>query len=158
MPISALAQSAENRYHSRMTADGYIFFCNAHKLNQLDNIKKFEYDMTFLTWTDSVTVNFTFESSRISAPTNLSLKIANETIKCLNFSPLFIDIKKNHYEIRITSKFALNTICNMIESPVAPVFQFEQDGILESATYKESDWKKDQKKLKDIYQIYSHSR
>lgn len=114
--------------------------------------------MTLLSWTDSVTVNFTFESSMMVVPENFCLIIDNNSFKCDNYSTLFIDIKKKHYEIRITSKFPGSTIKKFIASPVPPIFVFFQDEHNESATYSEKTWGKERKKLSDIYQIYLYSK
>lgn len=151
-------QSAEGRYASRMTADGMLFFINPHKLGELTNIKRFEYDMTLLTWTDSVTVNFTFESSLMQVPSTLKITSGDKTYVCHDFKSLFIDIKKKHYEIRITSKFAVADIISIVRSVSPPVFVFTQENQVETATYKTGAWKKDRKKLSDIIQLYLNSK
>lgn len=156
--IPAIGQSAQGRYSSRMTPDGTLFFINPHKLGDLSNLKRFEYDMTMLTWTDSVTINFTFESQRMSLPDNFKL-VSNDAIyECDNYSSLYVDIKKNHYEVRITSKFPVSVIENILANEIAPIFTFSQDGILEKATYRMNAWKKDRKKLLDIFKLFTYSK
>lgn len=152
------AQSAANRYVSRKTQDGTLFFINPQKLKELSNIKKFEYDMTMLSWSDSTTINFTFESNIMTLPSEVMIKSGTQTYYCKNFSPLFIDIKKNHYEIRITSKFPNSEIEKIIKSPTPPSFVFKQDGVAENASYKAGEWRKESKKLSDIYNLYLYSR
>lgn len=159
--LIAAGQSAEGRYASRMTTDGTIYFVVPKKIKHLSNLKKFEYDMTLLSclsWKDSVTVNFTFESPLMEVPEKLEIKSGNNYFKCNDYHPLFIDIKKNHYEVRITSKFPLEEIRKMIESSVSPVFIFEQCGQPRSASYSPGAWRKDRKKLFDVMQIYLYSR
>ena len=149
---------AEARYASRMTQDGTIFFIEPHKLTDLGNIKKFEYDMTLLSWTDSVTVNFTFESDRLAMPQNLTVKSGDNVFVCTDFSDLFYDLKKNHYEIRITSKFSVDEIREIIKSENPPVFSFIQDGVNEYASYKSGSWRKDRKRLLKILQLFLFSK
>lgn len=156
--LGVAAQSADGRYTSRMTQDGTLFFVMPQKIGKLSGIKRFEYDMTMLTWTDSVTVNFTFESDRMSLPENLEIVSGANRYACADYSPLFIDIKKKHYEVRITSKFPADQIKSIVGSATPPVFSFTQDGVPESATYSEGAWRKDRKKLSDIYQLYLYSR
>lgn len=156
--ISAKGQSSQGRYASRITPDGTIFFTNPQKLNVYENILRFEYDMTLLSWTDSVTVNFTFESKLMYAPENLNIICGNTIYECDDFSVLFIDIKKNHYKIRVTSKFPVSVISKMLESEKSPVFTFTQENILEKAAYGENIWQKDRKRLLDIFKLYVYSK
>lgn len=156
--ISALSQSAERRYNSRMTRDGVLFFIMPERLKDLSGLKKFEYDVTLLSWTDSATVNFTFESSSMLVPTDLKIISDLNTIECRDYSPLFIDIKKNHYEVRITSKLSNSEIESIVNSNNPPRFSFNQGTELKCATYKPKAWSKDRKRLQDIIKLYLYSK
>ncbi len=153
-----LGQSAQGRYSSRMTVDGTIFFIMPCKLKELDNIRKFEYDMTLLSWTDSVTVNFTFESNIMSMPHDLRISSNQKEYICKDFSSLFIDIKKNHYEIRITSKFSVDELSQILNSEDSPTFVFTQENVTNMASYTKRSWKKDRNKLLSIFKLYSYSK
>ena len=150
--------AASARYASRMTPDGTIFFIEPHKLGRLSNIRRFEYDMTLLSWTDSVTINFTFEAGRMTMPESMMIKSGEKEYRCTDYSILYVDIKGNHYEVRVTSKFSVTDIQQVLESSFPPVFEFFQDGIYEQATYKDGAWKKDQKKLLNIFRLYLYSK
>lgn len=156
--VVLFGQSAEGRYSSRLTRDGVLFFIMPERLRDVSGIKSFEYDMTMLSWSDSVTVNFTFESSEMAIPSNLSIQIGQEETVCHSFSPLFVDIKGNHFEIRITSKFSVSEIKAMIYSTLPPRFCFVQGAEAKSAAYKPKQWAKDRKKLNDIFQLYLLSK
>lgn len=153
-----LGQSAQGRYSSRMTVDGTIFFIEPCKLKELDNIRKFEYDMTLLSWTDSVTVNFTFETNIMSMPHDLRISSNQKEYICKDFSSLFIDIKKNHYEIRITSQFSVDEVSQILNSEDSPTFVFTQDDVTNRASYTKRSWKKDRNKLLSIFKLYSYSK
>lgn len=156
--LLSYAQSADGRYSSRMTRDGMLFFVNPQKLGDLEGLKRFEYDMTLLSWTDSVTINFTFESNLMARIDNLEIRSGNEVFLPIDYSVLFSDIKKNRYEIRITSKFPLSSLIKALESPEPMRFVFMQDGTERSAAYKTGAWRKDSKKLNDIIRLYLYSR
>lgn len=156
--ICAIAQSAQGRYNSIRTQDGMLFFIQPQRLNELSGIKRFEYDMTLLSWQDSVTVNFTFESSQMTIPTDLKIESNGTDIECDTFSALFVDVKKNHFEIRITSKFSLEQIEFILTSVTPPKFCFKQGNEPMSATYSLKAWRKDKKKLNDILNLYKLSR
>lgn len=114
--------------------------------------------MTLLSWTDSVTVNFTFLSSCMECPSDLVIISGENKFECERYRPLFIDIKKKNYEIRITSSFIADAIKNIIQSETPPIFSFRQNGVSESATYKNGAWKKDRNKLQQIYKLYEYSK
>lgn len=152
------ASFALDRYASRMTPDGTIYFIMPKKLSKLQGIKHFDYDMTLLSWTDSVTVNFTFESGLMGHPNNLAINSGTRSFVCDHYSLLFQDLKKNGFEIRVTSKFSTHDIKEMIDSEAPPIFIFYQGENKESATYSEGAWKKDRKKLIDIYNIYQYTK
>ncbi len=158
MAIPLYGQSSQGRYASRITPDGTIFFINPQKLNVLTNLRRFEYDMTLPSWLASVTVNFTIESSWMTAPENLKIASGDTVYPCEDFSVLFIDIKKQHYVIRVTSKFSIQDLTEIVEAASSPVFTFTQNGIQEEATYTDRAWKKERKKLSDIFQLYVYSK
>ena len=158
MTIPAHGQSTQRRYASRITPDGTIFFIHPQKLGALTNLRRFEYDMTLLSWKDSVTINFTIESSWMTAPENLELASGDEVYPCEDFSVLYTDIKKQHYVIRVTSKFPLQELAQIIASTTSPTFAFTQNGVLEAAKYTDSAWKKERKKLLAIIQLYVYSK
>lgn len=158
MVIPLHGQSSQGRYASRITPDGTIFFINPQTLGALTNLRWFEYDMTLPSWIDSVTINFTIESSWMNAPENLKIVSGDKVYQCEDFSVLYTDIKRQHYVIRVTSRFSMQDLIQIIESASSPVFSFTQNGIYEEATYTYRAWKKERKKLSDILQLYVYSK
>lgn len=140
------------------TRDGMLFFILPQRLKETSGIKRFEYDMTMLSWNDSVTVNFTFESTSLDPVTELNIVSGDSTYPCDSFSTLFMDAKKNHYEIRITSKFTLAEIEKILKNSTPPRFCFRQDNSDKSATYTSKAWITDKKKLNDILKLFLLSK
>lgn len=155
---SIYSQSAEGRYSSLLTQDGVLFFVNPQKLKDLSGVKRFSFDVTMLSWTDSVTINYTFESDLMDIPENLTIICGDSILRGTSYSPLFVDIKGDHYEIRMTSKFGLNQIQTMVGSVNSPKFCFTQGQVVRCAQYKDKAWLRDKKKLSDILQIFNLSR
>lgn len=141
-----------------MTQDGTIFFIMPKKISDCSGIKKFEYDMTCLTWTDSVTVNFTFRSASVDRPVGLAVESCGHTYTCTAYSLLYTDIVKGGYEIRVTSKFPVAEIEEMLQCESSPVFTFEQNHTRCTAAYSAGAWKSDRKKLKDIFNLFNLQR
>ncbi len=158
MATPSHGQSSQGRYASRITPDGTIFFINPQKLSVLTNIRRFEYDITLPSWEDSVTVNFTFESSIMDAPENLKIVSGERTYQCQDYSVLFIDIRRHHYEVRITSRFSVHELTEILNAYSLPVFSFTQDGVHNEATYKGHKWEKERKKLLDILRLYTYKK
>ncbi len=158
MAIPSKGQSSQGRYASRITPDGTIFFINPQKLGALTNLRRFEYDMTLLSWKDSVIINFTMETSWMTAPENFKLVSGDKVYPCENFSVLYTDIKKQHYVIRVTSKFSLQELTQIVTSTTSPTFAFTQNGVKEAAKYTDNAWKKERKKLLAIIQLYVYSK
>lgn len=153
--VCTSAQSAKGRYVSRMTQDGMLYFIEPKKLSKLENIQRFEYDITLISWSDSATINFTFKSKQVDYPDSLYINSCHDHNKITEYSLLFTDIVKGGYEIRVTSKIDTNTLGRLISCPEPPVFSFYQNGTVCSATYSGSAWKSDQKKLSDIFNLYN---
>ena len=158
MAIPLHGWSSRGRYASRITPDGTIFFINPQTLGALTNLRRFEYDMTLPSWTDSVTINFTIESSLMNAPENLQIASGDKVYKCKDYAVLYTDIKRQRYVIRVTSKFSVQQLLEIIEAGSPPRFIFTQNDIQEKATYTNSAWKKERKKLLDIFQLYVYSK
>lgn len=146
------------RYNSRITPDGTIFFVNPQKLVLLKNLRRFEYDMTLLSWIDSVTVNYTIESPFMKVPEVLKIVSEGNVYDCENYSVLFIDMSGQYYKIRITSKIPMQELSKVIESSSPPIFVFAQNGLMEEATYVDRKWKKCRKQLSGILQLYEYSK
>lgn len=151
---SAIGQSANGRYVSRMTQDGMLYFIEPKKLSKVENIQRFDYDITLISWSDSATVNFTFKSKNVDYPDSLYIKSCEKNYPISQYSLLFTDIVKGGYEIRVTSKVDVNTIGEILACREPLVFTFFQNGVKCSATYTPGAWKSDQKKLIDIYNLY----
>lgn len=158
LALGASAQSAQNRYVSRMTQDGTLFFISPKKLNRSEGVKKFEYDMTWLSWSDSATVNWTFRSESMDLPREFAIQTCDTVFVCTSYSPLYQDIIRSGYETRITSKFSLSQIERMIQCPTSPEFVFKQDGVTKTASFSEGTWRKERKMLSDILTLYKHTK
>lgn len=156
--LSGYAQSAEGRYSSRMTQDGTLFFIMPQKLGRCEGLRNFEYDMTLLNWSDSMTINFTFESPMMVKPEDLKIISDSCVFECNSYKLLFTDVKKERYEIRVTSKYPVSVFESILKTLTPPVFSFSQDGVVRTASYKESSWRKERKKFNDIFQIYLYSK
>lgn len=152
IPLIGIAQSVSSRYSGRMTQDGMCYFFRKMKLSEKEGVKDFYYDMTYLDWTDSITVNFSIIADKPETPKMLTIISGDTTFVCDNLKCLFVDVLKKGYEIRMSSSFSEKAIRKMIETSSAPIFQVKfKDNV--TAAYSKSSWKKDSKMLQMIFQM-----
>lgn len=108
--------------------------------------------MTYPDWTDSITVNFSLFTDVPDVPQKLTLRGGDLRFECRDFRSLYVDIMKHGYEIRITSTFAKDDIVALLQQlGSALTFELETEGKRIIATYKGSAWRKDKKKLNDVF-------
>ena len=93
--------------------------------------------MTYPDWTDSIIVNFSMYCNIPDVPQKLSIRSGDKVYVCYDFRSLYVDLLKDGYEIRITSRFAKDDIVSLLQQS--------------DAKYKRSAWRKDRKKLNDIF-------
>lgn len=148
--LAAFADSTKNRYSSRLTGEGICYFIRDMKLTKLENIDKFIYDMTYVDWNDSITVNFTVLAESPVAPKELVLKGDTKSFTCTKIERFYVDITRKGYELRLSSTFHKDEIKEIVFSKTPPVFCFKLGDIDATATYSKSAWKKDGKKLQSI--------
>lgn len=154
--IDSSAQTIRQRYSSRLTQDGICYFFRKVELSKLENIDKFVYDMTYLDWNDSVAINFTIHSSIPNAPKVTNIKSGENSFICDKTERYFVDVTNNGYIIRSSAKYHKNDLDKIVFSKDKPIFCFQLGNTEASATYSDSAWKKDSKKLQSILNlIYS---
>jgi len=94
----------------------------------------------------------------MTAPEHLKIVSGDTVYPCEDFSVLFTDIRRQHYVIRVTSKFPVQELTEIVGSASSPVFAFTQNGIQEAAAYTGSAWKKERRRLLAIFQLYVYSK
>lgn len=142
--LDASAQVGLKRLFSHNNEKGTMYFIGQKKLTKLENIKKFEFDITYLDYTDSATVNFTVISPN---PTDVSeLKMGNSSIAmtATDVELLYHEVKGKNYVVRTTSKVPFQTLKEIVKSESPMVFDIvHTDGQKGKATYSASQWKKE---------------
>ena len=153
-----MGKSVGDRYASRMTRDGTIFFILPERLKATDGVDRFEYDMTCLTWNDTVTVNFSVRSKNMEVPEHVALQSGDKRFDAVGIAKLYTDIVKNGYEIRMSCRFLWDDIQRAFTAVQPPVFLFDQSGVERSATYTPRQWKGERRILSEILELYNYSR
>lgn len=148
---SGFSQSTNKRYRSHVGNEGTSYFFVSKKLSHKKGVEKFEFDMTHLSTTDSVTLNFTIITKLPSTVRTMSLVNDSCNIKASNLSMLYRDILDDGYEIRTTSRFALKDIQQLFSHENTLRFTMSlNDNCQAYATYSRSQWKKERETITRI--------
>lgn len=152
---NALAQSADKRLNNYTTDKGDVYFIGEKKLESNNkDIKKFGFDMTYVSHRDSVTVNFTVITKNHGDISKLTIGNGTFTTVASNVNLLYHEIKGKYYVIRTTSQVSYKDIKKLYTSPEPVIFNFTNtEGKTDSAEYTASDWKKEIEVFDKIFYI-----
>lgn len=137
-------QSIEKRYSSHLTENGTIHFFRPKQLDKTVNMDAFNFDMSYHSKSDTITINCSLYMQDDAIVKELNLKSGNKTISCYSVNMLYRDVTKKGYILRITSKFPFTDVKESFNSSIPLMFciTLVNDGRC-FATYKESKWKKE---------------
>ncbi len=141
-----------------MTDNGMLFFIMPQKVKSLKGISSFEYDITLLTWNDSITLNYTCKTKKMETPQDFKIISGDSTYNSMDCNLLFVDIIKKGFEVRITTKFLYRDFEKIIQCDTPPIFSFTQGGEEKSATFSQKKWDKEREILNKIISVYNYSR
>jgi len=146
--LEADAQVGLKRLFSHNYDEGTMYFIGIKKLNKLEGMKKFEYDLTYLDFRDSVTVNFTVISPNPTDVVGLTIENGEQSIAANGVELLYHEVKGKNYVVRTTSKVPYKDFKVMMTADSPMCFTVKRaDGKGGSAQYKPSQWKKE----KDLF-------
>lgn len=152
MCLQVEAQSINKRYRSHIGNGGTTYFFVPKKLSKKNGVDKFIYDMTHLSTTDSVTLNFTIVVENSVKVESLILANGESEIKSSCLSLLYRDVLDDGYEIRTTSRFSLNQLLSAFSNDSPLIFKVMlSNGDAVSAAYTKSRWKKEKQTITKIF-------
>lgn len=142
--IEATAQVGLKRLFSHTSEQGTMYFIGKKKLTKLENIKSFEYDITYLDYKDSVTINFTVISPNPSDVSGLKVGNGEAFVTATDVELLYHEVKGKNYLVRMTSKLPFKAMKEIMTAQSPLVFDIVRaDGQKGKAEYKSSQWKKE---------------
>ena len=138
------AQSIEKRYSSYVSERGIVNFFRPKKLNDNTNMGGFEFDMTYVSHRDSVTVNCSINVRNSEPVVYAELRNGEEKRAGENVYVIYRDITKKGYLVRLSTSYPLKDIQECFSNRNPLVFCFRmKDGTTCSASYTPLQWKKD---------------
>ena len=138
------AQSIEKRYSSYVSERGIVNFFRPKKLNNNVNMGVFEFDMTYVSHGDSVTVNCSINVTSVEPIVRAELINGEDKKSGENVYVIYRDITKKGYIVRLSARYPLKDIQECFSNRNPLVFCFlMKNGTTCSASYSPSQWKKD---------------
>lgn len=151
------AQSIEKRYSTYISDIGVINFFHPQKLKNNTKIDAFVFDMTYISYGDSLILNCSYRTQNGSNIKSLKLKNGNNNICGKDLSVLYRDVIKSGYETRVTSRFSFIDIRNIFSNPAPLVFEIIlNDGSCYTASYRKSAWEKESINITRIFESINY--
>lgn len=153
MSFTCEAKSVNERYSSFLTQNGIIHFFRPTKLDRFNGIDNFNYDMTYLSKKDSITINCSIDLKDNHLVHLFKIQNGIQEITGDDTYMMFRDVTKKGYRIRLSSRFPIREIVELFVSNQPLTFCIETtQNITLSATYTPSHWKKENKIMTRILQ------
>ena len=155
--LSMTAQSFDKRYTSHLSNNGIISFIRPKQLSVKTNLDKFEYDMTYLSGHDSITINCSLYVKNEALVKELNIKSGERELKGEKVAVIYRDVTTKGYVLRVTSRFPFSDIKTCFENSTP--FEFYAvmtDGSQCTATYRASKWEKEQQMITRIFKTINY--
>ena len=149
--LTCAAQSIEKRYSSYISEKGTINFFRPKKLKNNKNMGEFLFDMTYVSNTDSVTINCSINITNGEMVSSAELRNGDKRKSGENVYAIYRNVTKKGYLIRLSARYTLNDIRECFSNGAPLVFYFQlKDGTTCSASYTPSQWKRDSSQVTRI--------
>lgn len=150
---STSAQSVSNRLNPFSTKKGDAYFIGNKKLSERSkDIKRFVFDMTYVSHCDSLTMNFTVVSPNREDISRLSVSNGTFTTEASDVKLLYHETKGSNFVVRTTAQVSYKDIKKLYTSDTPVVFTFtDTEGRTNTATYSTGDWKKEKAVFEKIF-------
>ena len=149
-----IVADAGNRYISRNTDNGILYFLEPIKLKHTVGIKSFEYDLSYVAPSDSAFLNFSIRSKVACKPENITILYPdNSSYLCDKNEILFIDTFSSGFDIRVSLHIPISIFRKALQYDAPPVFNFTLCGKEATATYKQNTWRSEKKELTQIFNV-----
>ena len=146
------AQSIDKRYRTFLTSNGMLHFIGTKKLTKTENLTKFDFDITYITGTDSATVNFSFVTEIPTSVKSCSLTNGHMSVVAAHPRMMFRDIMKRGYKIRTTTTIAFNDLQQLYANERPFTFSLTlENGASCAASFTPSQWVKEKKDLERVF-------
>ena len=151
--IATFGQSISKRYSTHLNTSGVVYFFTPQKVTKGEKGYSLEYDMTYVTNTDSITVNLTLKSPKSERIKLLSLRNSSDSVWSDKLKLFYVDKISKGYEFRIHTTLLFSDIKKMFRSPEALEFSLVQGDQTLNFGYANRSWKKEMKCMEDIFNL-----
>lgn len=129
---------------SSITDAGVMYFFRPIKLERIDNMLEFEYDVTYIENEDSVTINFTTSIDSFATVKDIIVNSQETIVYCDSVNCLYCDVSETYYDVRTSFRLSYNDFVKIYESLTPLTFCIHFSNNLEcTATYSKKRWLKE---------------
>lgn len=151
---SLLGQNIKNKYMIRTTDEGSILFFfpqKGYKSKALSNI--IEYDITYSTVSDSVTINFTYKSNS-ALPLDSTLLKNQSFIEKPSTSMIYLEPNGNKWEQRASMKISDQSFRLFMKEENPVDLYIYSKGNEYKYEMSPKNWKKNMDIIKRVYEVF----
>ena len=156
--LSLYAEKLEERYVSRITSNGMLFFIKPFELPNEGQGKPAELDITLLIERDSITLNISVLTSNILQVDSIGLYNDRNNINISDFETFFIDKEGKNYIHRYSCKLPFAYWKRLYTNDISyhlTIFAKETKLLY---GYSTKEWKKERNQMRQIIQLIERNR
>lgn len=157
--LCSLVTFGEGRYSVQSLPQGNMYFFMPCKLKRAAG-NKLQYDMTILSYRDSVTINMTL-TSPMGRVKSVRLSSGDVSYITTQYELFYQEHKGSRFNTRVHIDCPTPTFTQLFASPVPLNIELTmEDGKQYSFTYKPKKWKEDSRYVMEVMEIiaYANSR
>lgn len=151
--IVTFGQSIGKRYSTHLNESGVVYFFTPQKVAKGEKGYSLEYDMTYVSNTDSITVNLTLRSPESEKIRLLSLHNLSDSVWSDRLKLFYVDKTSKGYAFRIHTTFLFSDIKKLFRSVEPLRFSLMQGNGSLDFEYADRTWKKERKYMEDIFNL-----
>ena len=151
------AQKINKYYVSFKQAKGTLFFIRPQKgFKSTPNHSHFTYDMTCISGSDSLSLNFSYFDKTPRALDSLALLIGPKR-RSSSLQKIFIETKKSYWHYRFTTRLAVKDVEAFFNLTEGALFQLIEKESVIGLDCKKRKWKKNSQINRKIFQLIRYN-
>lgn len=152
------SQNIAKHYVSSNQPHGTLYYIKPQKGFKSKPLKaELIYDITYLSTSDSVVLNFSFYDIRPDKIRSIALQQQNKVLAS-DVELIFFNLKKKMWEKRYSAKFEINELCDMYKEAEAPVWILYLEGGDIELSINKRKWKKQSEIVSTIFDLIFYNR
>ncbi len=156
MLLCCIVSFGKERYYARILPDGKMYFFIPHKVKGKSG-KKLQYDMTLITYKDSVTLNMTLHSP-MGRVRSVRLSSGDVSYTTTQYELFFQERARSLFKTRVHIDCPGDIYRKLYTTPIPLTIELTMEsGENYSFTYKTKDWQKESAYVSEVLDMIEYS-